>query len=114
MGATIQPLDFPGQEEMYNFDREHIAPFAHAISVTGPCPLHGEHVHANDVRAGAALVLAGLVAKGETVVTGIEQIERGYEGFDQRLRQLGAQLTMQEQEEENTSHPTRKEILHGG
>lgn len=96
MGAEIQSLDLPVDEQIYNFDREHIAPFAHAIAISGSSPLHGASVHANDVRAGAALVLAGLIAEGQTEVTGIEQIERGYESFHKRLRQLGASITVEE------------------
>jgi len=96
MGAVIQSLDLQVDEQIYNFDREHIAPGAHAIAISGASPLHGASVHANDVRAGAALVLAGLIAEGQTEVTGIEQIERGYEAFHERLRQLGASITVEE------------------
>lgn len=81
MGAHIEPLALSVDETRYNFDADLIAPPAHAIRVTGATPLHGTAVHANDVRAGAALVLAGLVAERQTVATGVEQIERGYEAF---------------------------------
>ena len=50
----------------------------------------GAQVEAPDLRAGAALVMAGLAADGYTTVSGIEYIERGYEGFEEKLRQLGA------------------------
>jgi len=45
-----------------------------------------------DLRAGAALVVAGLIADGETVVTDIHHIDRGYEQIDLKLRQLGADI----------------------
>jgi UDP-N-acetylglucosamine 1-carboxyvinyltransferase len=94
MGAAIQSLDLQVDEQIYNFDREQIAPLAHAIAISGASPLHGASVDANDVRAGAALVLAGLIAEGQTEVTGIEQIERGYEAFHERLKRLGASITI--------------------
>ena len=94
MGAQIQPYALTVDEQIYNFDREFIAPPAHAVRITGPNHLHGTHVCANDVRAGAALVLAGLIAEGTTVVTGVEQIERGYEHLVERLQGLGARVTM--------------------
>ncbi len=52
----------------------------------------GARVNAPDLRAGAALVIAGLVAEGITVVDDIYYIERGYECFDEKLRALGAQI----------------------
>ncbi len=56
----------------------------------GPCALHGSRVAAHDLRAGAAVVLAGLVAKGETLVERGQYIERGYANFAANLRALGA------------------------
>jgi len=55
-------------------------------------PLIGANVVSTDLRAGAALVLAGLVAKGETVVGDIYHIERGYENFVDKLNALGAKI----------------------
>jgi UDP-N-acetylglucosamine 1-carboxyvinyltransferase len=63
----------------------------HAV-VRGVERLSGAPVRAPDIRAGAALVLAGLAADGETCVTGIEHIDRGYEDFDGKLRALGADI----------------------
>lgn len=56
----------------------------------GPCRLHGARVAAQDLRAGAAVVLAGLVADGETLVERGQYIERGYANFAANLRALGA------------------------
>lgn len=63
----------------------------HAI-VRGPRRLRGAQVRGNDVRAGAALVLAGLAADGETVVTEANHVDRGYADFAARLRALGADV----------------------
>ncbi len=60
--------------------------------IKGVPELSGTTVQAKDLRGGAALVLAGLAAKGETVVENIAYIDRGYEKFEQRLSQLGAKI----------------------
>ena len=49
-------------------------------------------MQATDIRAGAALVLAGLVAEGTTSVSGVAHIDRGYAGFAEQLRALGADV----------------------
>ena len=60
--------------------------------VRGPSKLEGAPVTASDLRASAALVLAGLVARGETLVRRIYHLDRGYAAMDQRLRSLGASV----------------------
>ncbi|HHV72717.1 MAG TPA: UDP-N-acetylglucosamine 1-carboxyvinyltransferase [Clostridia bacterium] len=60
--------------------------------IKGTSRLTGAIVEATDLRAGAALVLAGLAAEGVTVVEEIEHIERGYEGLEVKLATLGAQI----------------------
>lgn len=60
--------------------------------VTGPAPLTGATVMASDLRASAALVLAGLVASGETVVDRIYHLDRGYEAMEAKLGALGAAI----------------------
>ena len=60
--------------------------------VTGTEKYTGARVSAPDLRAGAALVIAGLAAEGITIVDDIYYIERGYEDFDRKLMQLGAQI----------------------
>ncbi|MGE5614603.1 MAG: UDP-N-acetylglucosamine 1-carboxyvinyltransferase [Bacillota bacterium] len=56
--------------------------------------LTGTWVHAGDIRAGTALVLAGLMADGTTRITGVEHIERGYEDIVRDFRQLGADIAL--------------------
>ena len=63
----------------------------HAV-VRGREWLSGAPVTAHDIRAGAALVLAGLVADGTTVVSEVQHIDRGYEGFVASLVSLGADV----------------------
>ncbi|MDR1665635.1 MAG: UDP-N-acetylglucosamine 1-carboxyvinyltransferase, partial [Puniceicoccales bacterium] len=63
-----------------------------AIVQGSPQRLRGAHVMASDLRASAALYLAGLVAEGETVIHRVYHVDRGYEDFDQKWRSLGAQL----------------------
>jgi UDP-N-acetylglucosamine 1-carboxyvinyltransferase len=60
--------------------------------VKGLTPLSGAEVVATDLRASAALVLAGLIAAGETTVTEIEHLDRGYERIEEKLRGLGASI----------------------
>lgn len=60
--------------------------------VQGPTPLHGAAVAALDIRAGVSLVLAGLVAEGETVISEVHHIDRGYADFVMKLTDLGADL----------------------
>jgi len=64
----------------------------HRALIFGKTPLVGNKINSTDIRSGAALVLAALAAKGESIVEGIEQIERGYEKFDQKLKNLGAKI----------------------
>ena len=65
----------------------------HHVVVRGVPQLSGAPVRAPDIRAGAALVLAGLRADGETVVHGAEHVDRGYEGFVAKLAALGADVS---------------------
>ena len=62
------------------------------VRVTGVEKLHGTTVEAKELRGGAALILAGLIAEGETTVTGCTYIYRGYENICRDLRELGARI----------------------
>ena len=66
--------------------------------IKGVKKLSGAEVNSTDLRGGAALVLAGLVAKGKTTVNNIEYISRGYENFDKKLNMLGAKVIKKEGE----------------
>ncbi|HET8537125.1 MAG TPA: UDP-N-acetylglucosamine 1-carboxyvinyltransferase [Solirubrobacteraceae bacterium] len=64
----------------------------HRAIVNGPSRLRGELVESPDIRAGMAVLLAALCAKGRTQIGNIRQIDRGYERIDERLRELGASI----------------------
>ncbi|MBR7122318.1 MAG: UDP-N-acetylglucosamine 1-carboxyvinyltransferase [Oscillospiraceae bacterium] len=64
--------------------------------VTGHEKLYGAEVSAHDLRAGAALIIAGLAAEGKTVVCNAHFVERGYENIVQKLKDLGAQIVRME------------------
>ena len=64
--------------------------------IDGPTPLHGARVEATDLRCGAALVIAGLIATGKTEITNIYHIDRGYDNIDHKLITLGAHITRYE------------------
>lgn len=68
--------------------------------ISGVGKYTGASVSAPDLRAGAALVLAGLAADGITVIDDIKYIERGYEDFPQKMRNLGAHMEKVESEKE--------------
>lgn len=75
--------------------------------ISGPAQLEGARVKASDLRAGAALVIAGLMANGVTEVTGLEHIDRGYEDLTGKLTSLGAKIwreDMSEEEAEQAQH----------
>ena len=60
--------------------------------IEGVQELNGALVEASDLRAGAALCLAGLAAKGETVIKNVHLVDRGYEKLEQNLQSLGASI----------------------
>ncbi|MDP4038584.1 MAG: UDP-N-acetylglucosamine 1-carboxyvinyltransferase [bacterium] len=64
----------------------------HIGIVSGPTPLSGTELISFDIRAGATLILAGLIAEGKTIIDRAEHIDRGYENFDKKLRSLGANI----------------------
>ena len=68
--------------------------------ITGVEGFTGADVEAPDLRAGAALVIAGLAAKGFTTVSEIGYISRGYEDFEKKLRSLGGEIKMVNDEKE--------------
>lgn len=70
----------------------HIATDGRVATVEGGAPLSGATVMATDLRASASLVIAGLVAKGETLVDRIYHLDRGYDRMEAKLRGLGADI----------------------
>lgn len=81
---TVQELNRLGAETRID---------GHHVMVHGVERLSGAPVEASDIRAGAALVIAGLVAEGVTTVSGAQHIDRGYAGFAESMQGLGADVT---------------------
>ncbi|MFH0749787.1 MAG: UDP-N-acetylglucosamine 1-carboxyvinyltransferase [Candidatus Gottesmanbacteria bacterium] len=95
MGADIAYFDpdVPNPKEFYNFNWEDKATETHqAIRITGPTLLHNAITSMSDLRAGATVVLAAIIAKGQSYIHGVEQIDRGYEHIEERLKSLGAAI----------------------
>jgi len=95
IGAKIKLFNpqVKNPERFYNFNWPDNKPgFFHAAGIFGPTPLRGGHFTISDIRAGATLILAALVAKGKTELLEVEHVDRGYEAFDLRLRKLGARI----------------------
>ena len=63
-------------------------------TINGVERLKGAEVTATDLRAGAALIIAGLNAEGETVISGVEKIERGYDDIVGKLKSIGADIEL--------------------
>ncbi|MSR67697.1 UDP-N-acetylglucosamine 1-carboxyvinyltransferase [Candidatus Peribacteria bacterium] len=70
---------------------------SHQALIIGPSAIQGRQVASNDIRAGAAMVLAGLCAEGETIVTDVRYIERGYDRLEEKLKALGADIVREEE-----------------
>ncbi|HEV2883552.1 MAG TPA: UDP-N-acetylglucosamine 1-carboxyvinyltransferase, partial [Pyrinomonadaceae bacterium] len=70
----------------------HISIDGHSATVNGPTRLAGAPLQASDLRASASLVLAGLVADGETIIDRVYHIDRGYEKIEAKLRAVGAEI----------------------
>jgi UDP-N-acetylglucosamine 1-carboxyvinyltransferase len=95
MGAQTQlfqpQIDHP--QKVYNFDLRNDQPDNfHAVKIKGISNLKPGKFKVVDLRHGATLVIAGMVARGTTTLTNIDQIDRGYEDLDGRLRSMGARI----------------------
>ncbi len=96
-GATLihDPL-FEGRlkylDELNKMGADIIFCDPHRAIVYGPTQLQGIEMPSSDLRAGAAMIIAGLIAKGTTVIHNIYQIDRGYERIEERFKQLGADI----------------------
>lgn len=96
MGAKIDFFNpsVPDPGNFYNFnwqDRKNGT--YQAIRIRGPVKLHNAVLDMSDLRAGATLLIASLIAGGESILYGVDQIDRGYEAIDIRLGVLGADIS---------------------
>ncbi len=78
-------------DDMY--DLESLGEPLTVAKIEGPTPLKREKLEVPDLRAGATLVIAALAAEGKSEIYGIENIERGYENFEDKLKSLGAKIS---------------------
>jgi len=95
MGADIEFFDpvVDKPEDFYNFNwADRVAGYHQGIRIKGPTKLHNAVLKINDLRAGATLILAALSASGESTIHGVEQVDRGYEKIEERVRELGARI----------------------
>ena len=95
MGAKIAFYDpaVTNPEAFYNFNwGDRVNGHHQGIRITGPTTLHNAILDITDLRAGATLLLAALVAEGESFVHGVAHVDRGYEHIEDRLRALGAHI----------------------
>ncbi len=79
-------------EELNRMGADIIFCDPHRAIVNGPVQLYGQEIKSPDLRGGAALIIAGLIAQGETVLDNIYQLDRGYEKIEVRLQKLGADI----------------------
>ena len=79
-------------EELNKMGAEIYFADPHRAIVNGPTQLYGRELKSLDLRGGAALVIAGLIAEGQTTIDNIYQIDRGYEKIEERLQKLGADI----------------------
>lgn len=95
MGAHMELFnpEVVNKEDVYNFNLEDdSSEFFHAVTIKGPTKLHNAVLTTLDIRAGAAVVLAALAAQGSSTIFGIEKLDRGYEKFEERMKNLGANI----------------------
>ena len=91
MGADITPFERCLGELPCRFKDRN---YKHSIIVRGPTPLKAANLTVPDIRAGLAYLIATLVAEGESTLTDIDHLERGYEDLYNRLIGLGAKLSL--------------------
>jgi len=93
-GAKIDFLDLAvdNREDYYFFNCEKDKNYQQAIFVHGPVDLHNAVVNVADLRAGASLAVAALLAKGESVINGASILKRGYENFVEKVKSLGGEI----------------------
>ncbi len=91
LGAKIDFVDVvvENPEFFYHFNHEKDKSYQQTIKIQGVAELHNAILNISDLRAGAALACAALLASGETVVNGASILERGYEDFVGKIKQLG-------------------------
>ncbi|CAM2793688.1 UDP-N-acetylglucosamine 1-carboxyvinyltransferase [Latilactobacillus sakei] len=107
MTETVFENRFMHLEELRRMNADYQVE-GQSVILYGPTELTGAEVAASDLRAAAALVIAGLVANGETLVTNLQYMDRGYYHFHQKLRALGAHISRADFDEAGHRKTTQK------
>lgn len=94
LGAEVEYVtkEVADPSSFYFFNYEEGKTYNQMIEISGPQHLHGGVLTVADLRAGATLAIAALIASGESYVTGIEHLQRGYEGFEEKIQKLGGDI----------------------
>ncbi len=94
LGAKIEfnKIEVTDPEFFYHFNYEKDRDYQQTIKIQGGNELHNAILNISDLRAGAALACAALLASGETVVNGASILERGYEDFVEKIKKLGGEI----------------------
>lgn len=94
LGSKIKFIDqrISHPESFYFFNYKKNVKYNQAIEIEGPVKLHGGVLNIFDLRAGASLAIAGLIADGESVINGVSILERGYEDFIDKVKKLGGEI----------------------
>jgi UDP-N-acetylglucosamine enolpyruvyl transferase len=94
LGAKIEFVDFKvdNPTDFYFFNYDIKSSYQQAIIVDGPVKLHNGVVNITDLRAGASLAVAALLASGESIVNGASILKRGYEKFVEKIKSLGGEI----------------------
>lgn len=79
-------------DELIKMGANAIIADPHRALIVGPSPLYGQEITSFDLRAGMCLIIAALVAKGESKISNIYQVDRGYEKIDERLKKINADI----------------------
>jgi len=79
-------------EELNQMGANTVVCDPHRLVVNGPTPLYGTNIKSTDLRAGATLIIAALVASGKSLLSGANEIDRGYEKIEERLQKIGADI----------------------
>ncbi len=79
-------------QELVKMGANAIVADPHRVIIAGPTPLYGQEIKSFDLRAGVTLIIAGLIAEGQTIINEAEIVDRGYERIAERLSELGADI----------------------
>lgn len=98
MGAKIEfyEPEVADPERTYNFNYDPYVNYMQAIKINGSTKLHNAVLKISDLRAGATLVIASIIASGESIISGVEHLERGYENLSERLSGLGVNIKVED------------------